>query len=95
MEIASRVPATGVAVTDISLLGLSYMSNHHVSVGDLVEIDLSWRGVDTYFHGTVRHVEFRSGLYCVGIQYVVTPSTKQSLATLREWLDVIASSSPQ
>jgi len=56
---AHRTPAAGIAVTDISLLGLSFATNLRFDVDDLVEIDLSWRGTEIEFHGVVRHVHER------------------------------------
>lgn len=87
---AHRIPAIGIAVTDISLLGLSFLTTRQFKPGDLVEVDLSWRGADISFHGVVRHADSRSGLHTVGIQFLITASTKHAVAMLSEWLQTIA-----
>lgn len=89
IDMAHRVPALGVAVMDISTLGLSFLTDRGFSVDDLVEVELSWRGVDIFFHGVVRHVHERVGspdLVHVGVQFLITPSTKHAVESLSEWL---------
>jgi len=93
-DLARRSRSLGIAVTDVSLLGLSFLTDQPFDIDDLLEVDLSWRGVEISFHGVVRHVLVRSSLRTVGIQFVITQSTKHAIATLKEWLSTIADAKP-
>jgi hypothetical protein len=91
--LSRTVTAMGVAVMDISTLGLSFLTDLHFDVDELVEVELSWASSELFFHGVVRHVEPRGpkgGLSTVGIQYLITASTKHAIETLRRWLQTAA-----
>ena len=89
-DLTRRTRSIGIAVTDVSLLGLSFLTDQPFAIDDLVEVDLIWRGAEISFHGVVRHIHVRSSLSTVGIQFVITQSTKHAVATLKEWMSTIA-----
>jgi len=93
-DLARRTRSIGIAVTDVSLLGLSFLTDQLFNVGDMLEVDLAWGSAEISFHGAVRHVDVRSSLSTVGIQFVLTQSTKHAVATLRDWMETIADASP-
>jgi hypothetical protein len=93
IDMAHRIPALGVAVMDVSPFGLSFLTDQEFAIDDLVEVELSWRGAALFFHGVIRHLHHSSGsddLHMVGLQFLITPSTKHAVAVLTDWMAALA-----
>lgn len=90
IDMAWRSPPLGVAIMDISVLGLSFLTNEHFDQEDVVEVDLSWGGATISLHGVVKHVHTKATLSTVGIQYLITASTKHAIANLSHWLQTFS-----
>ena len=89
IDFARRIPPMGVAVVDTSLAGLSFITDYEFAVDDVVEVELSRYGAELFLYGSVRHVNAQpgsGGLLNIGLQFIITPSTKHAVHTLREWL---------
>jgi hypothetical protein len=81
--------AYGVAITDVSLIGMSFLTSDIFRPGDIVVVTLSDIEVRFELHGYVRRVDrhpHTDRINVIGVEYLRTPSTEAVATRVASWL---------
>jgi hypothetical protein len=85
---ASSAPEYGVAIHDLSMSGLSFLTDQSFPKGCVVEMRILWGDRELLLYGVAKYERRfnRTGIHIIGVQFIRLPVDNGDLEALQTWL---------